>query len=97
MIPRAMPLVLTWAGGVSGSAQIVLTAGGSAPTVTCRFPAMAATGTIPASVLMMLPAGNGGIAVTSSNRTDLMAGEYSVSLITNRVSGTGAAGRVVFQ
>ncbi len=96
MLPRAMPLVLTWAGGVSGSAQFFLSAPGTAPKITCRFPAMAATGTIPASVLMMMPAGNGTYAFTSSNRTDVVAGDYSVSIYADRLTGT-AAGRVVFQ
>jgi hypothetical protein len=95
-IVRSMPLVLTWSGGAAGRVQVVLSAGAMAPSVTCSFMAAGATGTVPPSVLMMLPAGNGGIAVTSANRTDVMAGEYRVSLFANTAAGIPVS-RVMFQ
>jgi hypothetical protein len=62
-VSRAADYTIAWSGGSTGDVE--LAAGSStqgAPFVYCQIPSSAGTGTIPAALLSMLPAGMGSIS-----------------------------------
>lgn len=80
IVDRTRDFTVAWAGGGSGELQVSLFGTTGGPTLTCRFPASAGTATVPSAALMMLPAGMGGFAMAAIAETDVVAGDYGVTL-----------------
>jgi hypothetical protein len=99
MIPRTQALVAAWTGGTTGKVNVVLSssAGGNSSTISCAFDAAGGTGTVPADVMMALPAGSGSIAIAATDSRDQMAGDYKVTLSASSIGLIGAGGQAMFQ
>lgn len=99
MIPRTQALAAAWTGGTTGKVNVVLvsSAGGNSSTVSCAFDAAGGTGTVPADVMMALPAGSGTIAIAATDSRDQMAGDYKVTLTASGVGLIGGGGQAMFQ
>lgn len=64
-VARSADFTVAWSGGTTGDVELSASSGTQgAPFVYCQLSASAGTGTIPAALLAMLPAGTGGIGVT---------------------------------
>jgi hypothetical protein len=99
MISRTQPLATTWTGGTSGKVVVELRASAGARNVrvSCMFDAASGRGTVPADVMMALPAGEGSITIAAADSRDQMAGDYKVTLMAANLGLTGVGGTVNFQ
>lgn len=78
-ISRASDYTLTWTGGTSGRVDVgASSAGNNTAYVFCDFEASAGTGTIPAALLSMLPAGQGGIGITGWASTSKQVSDWGL-------------------
>lgn len=81
-IPRGTDLMVTWTGATEETVKIIV---GSVETqdpveVECLFPGAAGSGTVPSSLMLLLPTGTGTFTMFSQHVTRLTAGDWSVKL-----------------
>lgn len=98
-ISRSQALAAAWTGGTTGKVSVVLVSSqsSSSVTVSCSFDAAGGTGTVPADIMALLPAGTGTIAVGSTDTREQMAGDYKVTLTSSALGLMGGGGRAMFQ
>lgn len=86
-LDRSSPLTVTWSGGVSGTAIVMLEVNTDRYTpnqVSCTVPAATGSLTIPAAALATLPAAlNGTLTLESQGLTELDVGAYHLFLQLN--------------
>jgi hypothetical protein len=77
---RGQDFTVTWSGGGEGLMQIALFGPDSSQLISCRFEASAGSGTLPASALGRLDAGQGGFSMAVFTTTEEFAGDWAVEL-----------------
>lgn len=78
MIDRTRDFTATWTGGGDQRLQVALDGPSATSRLICRFDASAGRGTIPASTLALLPAGQGGFSMAAISTTEVFAGDWAV-------------------
>jgi hypothetical protein len=97
-IARAQPLMVTWTGGTTGKVSVVMASSASGgASISCSYDATAGSATVPATVLMALPMGDGSIAIGGSSTREQTAGGFNVTLTASSANLVGGAGRATFQ
>jgi hypothetical protein len=80
-VDRSRDFAVAWTGGGGGQLQVALDGPGASQRLVCRFEASAGSGTIPASALALVPAGQGGFSMAATEITEVIAGDWAVEVV----------------
>jgi len=80
-VSRGSDLAFAWTGGTQLVAVVVASFDNTAPAITCRFPAGAGSGTVPASVLAVLPTGSGYMTANVVDHQVVTVGGWNIAAV----------------